>query len=135
MNAAELYDELQELFGIGDWSPSSDKQWYQARMIEIGKLKRLLRSRRLSIEDVHLAARYAHEGQYPIVATWQLLFLIPDARAAARAATQEAEGNPVETALHEAFDLGLGEWADRLMRVDRRDKAAVEVVLKEYQDR
>jgi hypothetical protein len=132
MTAAELYDHLQEMFGIGDWNETSGVPWYRVRMNEIGKLKRTLKSRRISEDDLYLAARYAQAHEIPIPGTWRLFELIGMARV-------EAAHGPATDALQAAIEEAWANddqvWAFQLNNVHRNDKDAVSRVLKEYQER
>ena len=48
-NEAELYDLLQEMFGIGTYDEvAGSEAWFRARMVEVMKLKGLCRRRRAS---------------------------------------------------------------------------------------
>lgn len=132
MTTAELYDELQEMFGIGDWSQAAKIPWFRARMNEIGKLKRTLRSRHVREDDVYLAAVYAREQQIAITATWELFELIPDAKKHAR---QPKTDMGLQAAIQDAIAAGDDDWAVRLENVHPNDPTAVAAVLKEYEDR
>ena len=116
---AQLYDLLQTYFGIGGHDEvlserHTGEPWYKARMTEVGKLKRLLKSRHVDVATMALAAEYAHARRLPITAAWQLVDLIPDARREARQASERPLSERLESAVSEAIAAGEQEWAMRL---------------------
>jgi hypothetical protein len=112
---AKLYDTLQAYFGIGSYDEHCEREpWYKARMNEVGKLKRLLKARHVTVETMAQAAEYAHARHIPITETWQLIDLIPDARRAAREAAQRPLSARLQEAAAAAVDAGEMEWAMRL---------------------
>jgi len=113
---AGLYDLLQTYFGIGSYDEvlGEAEPWYKARMNEIGKLKRLMNSRHVSVETMVEAAEYAHARHLPITATWQLVEVIPDARKAAREAARRLVSERLSEAVSEALAAGEDAWAARL---------------------
>lgn len=131
-NAGELYDLLQVMFGLGDYDEHGDIPWYRARMLEISKLKGMLTKRKATPQQVAVAAHYARDQGLAISAAWQLFELIPEAMVAARRAAQEAAPSELQQAIDEAVKLGLNQWAERLIRVDKADASAV---LKEWRNR
>jgi hypothetical protein len=134
MTPGELWDDLQSKFGLGEWNEGSGTEWWQFRVHEIVKLKAMLRRRRLSVEDVYAAAVYAHDNAIPIVAVWRLFELIPEAKRASRPQRRFA-AHLLQDAIDEALALGEDQWAMRLDQVHRNDKAAIEAVLKEWENR
>lgn len=132
LKPAALYDELQRRFGIGSWDEGTSRiPYFKARMTEIGKLKRMLTSRRTKPEDVMLAAEYASAQRIPIRETWELFALIPDAK---RARRQQAAPTDTAVALQaavaEATEAGATDWAYRLYNADPRSGQAL---LKEWE--
>lgn len=134
---AELYDQLQEMFGIGTYDDSLQREaWHRARMVEIMKLKGLCRRRRCTPKHVSIAAWYAKENRLPIQHSVRLFALIPDAMRAyntsVNASEREAEEREVNVAVNTAMRLGEQEWADRLLRASGSD---VREVLDAWQSR
>jgi hypothetical protein len=118
---AQLYDQLQRMFGIGGFDESTSREaWYQARIAEIGKLKSLCRARRASIQQVAIAAWYAKQTRQPIYQSVNLFPLIPDASRAYFVASAQAQyakdQADLTAAVHEALEAGQTEWAEQLMR-------------------
>ena len=134
MKPGELYDLLQELFGIGDFDDGQGL-WYQSRGVEIGKLKRMLTSRHCTVEEVAEAARYAHGRHIPITQAWQVFQLVPEALRARRLSRAEEEHLALRDARSEAvraaLDLHDTTWADRLMRTPDQH---LETVLQEWRN-
>lgn len=127
---AELHDLLQRLFGIGDYDDlTSQTPYYRTRMHEIVKLKAMLRRRRVRVEDVAVAALWAHAIGKPITASWQIFRLIPQAKIAIREqereARQMAQNATRNAAVIEAMEAGDEPWATRLMNASDRDIDAV----------
>ncbi len=130
---AALYDLLQMRFGIGEWGPDSKDPWFRARMLEIGKLKRLMKSRRVTIEDLAIATWYAEQDGRPISATWQLAKLVPEAR---REFTRVQRVVPdlrqqLDAAAADAWNHGDDGWASRLFTADL---GSAEAVLSQYRE-
>lgn len=130
MTTGDTYDELHQMFGIGNWTETSNKPLWKARMDGIGKLKQMLRHRRVSEEDLLLAARYARDNRLPITATWRLFELIPEAKRA-----KQSKGTDLDLAIAAASAADETDWAIHLMNVDRRDPVAIAAVLQEWEDR
>lgn len=129
----ELYDLLQEQFGIGDYDErTSDVPWYKARLTEIAKLKGMLKRRNATPRQMTIAAWYARERHLPIAASWQLFDLIPEAMKAHRTATSVPAHDVIGSAIDEALKAGETAWAERLARVTGEDAA---VVLQEWRNR
>jgi hypothetical protein len=118
---AALYDLLHDYFGIGGHDDvlaerNDDVPWYKARMNEIGKLKRLMTSRHVTLETMVQVATYAHDQHLPITATWQLIEAIPDARRAAQADARRPLSDRLSEAVSEALAAGEDLWASRLAK-------------------
>jgi hypothetical protein len=130
----ELYDLLQEMFGIGDFD-DGDGLWYRSRGVEIGKLTRMMKSRHCTTDEVATAARYAYERHIPITHSWQLFKLVPEALRAGRLTRAEEEALSLRDArseaIQEALDLHDTTWAERLMRTPDQ---YLSQVLQEWRD-
>lgn len=127
---AQLYDLLQELFGVGTYDDIASRQpWFRARMTEIARLKAMLRKRRVTVEDVAIAAWFAHDRGIPIPATWRLFGLIAEAKRSARERDRQAAAMEREdrrtAAVVEAFNADEHTWAARLINTSDRDLDAV----------
>lgn len=135
-NAAELYDQLQEMFGIGSYDEvAGSEAWYRARMVEVMKLKGLMRRRRATPKHVAIAAWYAKQNRLPIRHSVRLFAVIPEAMRAYAAEVHASEKESMERELNQAIvtamRTGQQDWADRLMRAES-GRAAREV-LNEWQ--
>lgn len=140
MTPGQLYDELHKMFGIGDYDDlvADSKPFHAARMTEIAKLKGMLKRRHCTVEEVHLAARYAQAQGKPISAAWQLFVLVPEAlkyqRDQQRAERVERDARGLAVAIDEAIEAGEHEWAERLMRTPPNHPRAGSV-LEEWRNR
>lgn len=124
---AKLYDLLQEKFGLGDWGPDSTEPWYVARNRETSKLRSMMRRRRMTREDVAVAAWYAERQHLPIAALWQVLDLVTEAKKAYRERDEpnaDAREELLAAAL-QAHQAGEHDWAERLYAADPRQAADV----------
>lgn len=118
LTPAALYDRLHEWFGIGSWDEATSKEpFYRARMNEIGKLKRMLTSRKVKPEAVLEAAEYARRHDVPISEFWQLFDLIAKARREARTGVHDVRAQ-LNAAAAEAQVAGETTWAHRLYNSD-----------------
>jgi hypothetical protein len=120
---AELYDLLQEQFGIGDYDEVvGGTLWHRARMVEIVKLKGLCARRHATIRQVSIAAWYAKEQGLAVSHSARLFAMIPDAMRTynARVAAEKADvqAGELAAAVNAAMAAGEDEWAERLMRAD-----------------
>lgn len=116
---AGLYDLLHIYFGIGDYDDLVSERlgsepWYRCRMTEIGKLKRLMKSRHVDIADMVQAAEYAHSRHLCITASWQVCELVGEARRAAREAERLPLSQRLQDAASQALAVGEDAWAARL---------------------
>lgn len=124
---ATVFDQLHAWFGIGSYDEATSKiPWHRARIVEIAKLKALLKSRRASLAEVLIAAEYARAQHRVIHETWQVFALIPEAmrerfRDAATARREERRAELAD-AIAEATELGETEWAHRLVRAQDSDE-------------
>jgi hypothetical protein len=137
MTDAELWDYLQERFGFGEWDEhTSDVPWWQFRANEIGKLKRMMRRRRVVAVQLTTAADYALAHRKPITGLWQLFALIPEAMAALRRQErldqQAVLAEEVNDVMHEAWEAGDTEMAGRLMRASTAD---AQTLINEWRNR
>lgn len=127
---AELYDQLQQMFGIGSYDEvAGSEAWHRARMVEVMKLKGLCRRRRATVKHVAIAAWYAHQNRLPIRHSVRLFAIIPEAmrayNAEVHATTKEAEERELNQAIVTAMRTGDQEWADRLIRASGKDVRGV----------
>ena len=127
---AELYDLLQEMFGIGTYDEAVGSQaWHRARMVEVMKIKGLCRRRRASVKQVAIAAWYAKQNRLPIRHSVRLFALIPEAmrayNAELRATEREAQERELNQAIVTAMRTGRQDWADRMMRASGKDVRGV----------
>lgn len=128
---AAMYDLLHEWFGVGTYDDvTSSRPFHRERMVEIAKLKGLLKSRRASLAEVYYAACYAREHQKSIHSTWQVFALIPEAmrdrfHQATRRRREDAQVD-LNAAIQEAYDAGEPGWAERLYRATDPTQAITE---------
>lgn len=116
-----MFDLLHFWFGIGSYDEAiTDRPWHRERMVEIAKLKRMLKSRRATLTEVYIAAKYARDNQRNIHSTWQVFALIPEAmRERFRAATntrREEARTELADAIDKALASGDVDLAEQLMR-------------------
>lgn len=122
---AQMVDKLHEMFGIGQADDiASDVPWHRDRMIQIAKLKAMLKSRRASLVEVNIAADYAQAQGKNVHEIWQVFSLIPEAMKARFEKNYNRETGvkheEIQAAITEALELGEDEWADRLMRASNQ---------------
>lgn len=119
----DLYDLLQRDFGIGGSDVGTE--FWRVRMVEIGKMNRIMTSRKASIEQVAIAAWYAKEVRAHCYGVGQLCALIPLARKAYLEALVEQRRaelmSQIQLAVVEALAEDNWEWADALMRATPDD--------------
>lgn len=129
---AQMFDLLHAWFGIGtsDEEAGASQPWYRERIVEIAKLKRLMKSRRATLTEVYRAAQYARRNNRPVHATWQVFALIPEAMRehfrVASEAKRAVEKQRLADVVAEALEAGEPGWADRLMRATDTEKAIAE---------
>lgn len=116
----ELYDLLQELFGLGNWDPDSDVPWWKARQFEVTKIKRSRTARKVELADLALAARYAKAHDEDIRAVTWLYKLIPAAirweNARRRAQTLAELDDLIAEAIAIESEVPGSTWLTRLAR-------------------
>lgn len=117
---SDLYDLLQELFGLGDWDPDSDVPWWKARQHEISKIKRSRTARKVDLEDLALAARYAKaHGEQIKAVTWLYKLISPAIRwenERRRAAALAEVDDLIAEAIAVEAEQPESEWLTRLAR-------------------
>lgn len=75
-----LYENLQQLFGIGNYSELDPHQlWWKYVQVEAAKLKRWSIKRGIAIDDLWLAARYCKVIGVNVTSAFQLADHIRDA--------------------------------------------------------
>lgn len=122
MTEGQLYDDLRERFGIGDWDEAtSTVPFYKYRMTEISKIKAMMKKRRVTVDQLLLAADYAQIHHLPVVALWRVFELVPDALRAQRESNRPSLHDEVWAAVDEAVAAGEQGWADRLMAAANRE--------------
>ena len=121
-NASQLYDLLQEMFGLGDWDEltTSRTPWWKARLLEVGKLKRQMAKQKVTIDQLTRAAWYARRWSIPVRGVWTLVDLIPDADAEYTKVLREVEREDLERqrtwAILAARHIGEEYWEAALLR-------------------
>lgn len=126
----ELYDQLQRLFGMGAYDEVSrrDVDWYQARMRQVVRIKRLRKRRQLAVHQLGLAAYYCRVNHIHIRNAEHLAGYVKNATVAARTAARTDETadllRRVDSAVaYEQENHPAELWADRLVAAS--DKEAV----------
>ncbi|GAB3863253.1 hypothetical protein GCM10028801_30440 [Nocardioides maradonensis] len=113
-SATELFDYLQERFGIGTWDETSDVPFFKYRSLEAGKINSICKRRRTSVEELFMAAQYAADQRMVIRQPFDLLKLIAPARRAQKPKRGEDMVQALLMATKEAVALGMQDWASRL---------------------
>lgn len=134
---SQLFDYLNEAFGVGNYDDVAEsKPWYKVRSSEIGKLKKILRGRRLSVREVYLAGEYCRANQIPVKASQDIFRHIPAALQAWRrdlaAARKQDAATSVLVVIQEAYAVGQVTFAERLMRADELEQQRL---VREWRDR
>lgn len=116
----DLYDLLQELFGLGSWDPDSDVPWWKARQHEVTKIKRSRTARNVDLEDLALAARYAKaHGEQVKAITWLYKLITPAIRwdnERRRAATLAEVDDLIAVAVEIEAEKPESAWLTQLVR-------------------
>lgn len=113
-NATELFEFLQERFGVGDYDESSNLPYFRYRMNQVSRINSMCTKRRVSIEDLYVAAQYAAERRIVIRGPFDLLKHIAPAKRALRAPRGADAAAALIAAVQEANRLGMTDWAARL---------------------
>jgi len=133
-NESALYDLLRAKFGIGSYDEAdANVPWFRARGTEIAKLKSQMKRRRLTIEDLTIAAWFAERDHRPITQVWHLCNIVGEAKRAWRQASQETPHlrRELDAAAAEAHERGDDGWAARLFAADLSTGT---VVLEQWRD-
>lgn len=118
----EVHDLLQEMFGVGTYDDVArpEPPFYRTRMNEISRIKAFARKRRVTPEQLGIAAWFAHQTGVHIRQSIRLFPLIPEAtRAWKRAIAEESRRQAqvvIDQLIEEALAAGEGEWAERFIR-------------------
>lgn len=120
---SDLYDLLREKFGIGEHDDiAGGGDYWRARAVEIGKLKRILARRRTTPAQLGKAVWFAEHTAKPIRAVAHLMPLVAPGIKAWREAEQELARTAALNQLYDvhdrALELGEHEFAERLLRAD-----------------
>jgi len=124
----ELFDLLCRDFGVGDWDEAtSDVPYWKWRVTEVAKVKRVRVARKVTIENLFLAAEYAKvTGRDVRDATWLYPYILDaikwDKERAAAGGELETQ---MATAVDEAMSAGDMEWVGRLTRANGPARAEV----------
>lgn len=120
---SQLFDYLNEAFGVGNYDDVAEsKPWFKVRMNEIGKLKKMLRARRVAVREMFLAAEYCRSHEIPVKASQELFGHIGPAmlewrRNLAIVRNRDA-ATSVQQVIEEAYGVGQVTFAEQLMRAD-----------------
>ena len=119
----DLFDLLQQLFGIGEFEEDGSLQWWQYRQREVSKIKRSRVSRGVSLADLATAAHYckAHGIDVRNV-VWLYQHILPALRWQTRKDAEEADRyleEEMARALQREFERDP-DWYDRLIRAQDR---------------
>ncbi len=122
---SDLFDLLQQLFGVGEFDEDGSLQWWQYRQREVSKIKRSRTSRMVTIADLACAAQYCKAHGIDIRnVTWLYQHILPALRWQTRKDAEEANrylDEEMERALSIEYsatdDAG---WYDRLVRAQDR---------------
>lgn len=130
-NESQLWDQLQELFGLGGYDDAFAKEpYYKFRMRGIGQLKRLMKSRSLTITDVWMTAVYCAGDRRILVRTHsELLSHYREAYDAERSRVLQQKQEDANERLALALDVETDPaWRSRLMRAtpDSRERVLTE---------
>jgi hypothetical protein len=116
----ELYDMLRWMFGLGSWDEfTAEEPWFKARGTEIGKLKRAMTARKVTISEAVLAARYCHRHRTPVLWTTEIFKHLADARREAAEFARGDIGREIEAAIGRERSLARSssdDWVSRLTR-------------------
>jgi hypothetical protein len=118
----QVHDLLQSMFGIGSYDDVARSQppYFKARIDEIGRIKAIAKRRRVSPEQLGIAAWYARRTGVHVRQALRLFPLIPEAQREWNRVVAEQRQADLQHALNdlieEALLCGEGEWAERFIR-------------------
>lgn len=131
-SAGQLYDLLQSWFGFGTWD-ESDIAWWEARNVEIAKLKKLITSRRTSVQQLHTTAKWCRDNNVALRGPAGLFLHMGEALKADANARSQAKADEVNAGIAEAIEFerehhpGEDRWLGQLLRA-QDDKSRREVL-------
>lgn len=116
----QVYDALQEHFGIGSWTEESGIPFWKYRATEVSKITAMMKKRNVSFAELHTAFEFAQQHGRPITESWHLFALVVEAarwrREQAKAPTDVRAA--LDAAAAEAHASGEDGWAQSLLAAD-----------------
>lgn len=134
----QLFDHLHRRFGWGDYDELySDVPYWKWRQIEVTKIKRSLKARRIAVEDVYYATEYCwHHGIRIDAVTWLYQYIYPARSwffARQRALAGESFDDEYEDAMRTAYEQDDQVWVDRLSRAQGQARTEALEAWKQHQ--
>jgi len=117
----ELFDVLARDFGVGDWDEAtSTEPYWSYRATEVAKIRRVRVARKVTVDNLLLAAEYCKAHHYDVRdATWLYRHILAarrwDRDRLADASISQLE-TQITTAVDEAYAAGDMDWVGRLTR-------------------
>lgn len=118
----ELFDLLQTLFGIGDYDADlTAEPYWKWRGLEVAKIKRSLASRKITVKDAALAARYCKAHGIDIRAVTWLYKHLPAAIRWDNERRRQEKSHELDELIEQAIEYEASHptpspWLDRLVR-------------------
>lgn len=115
-NHAQLYDRLQELFGLS-LEPDADEPYFKTRIRSASALKRQMARRGMSFADAWLTARWCADNRVAVRSYVELLDHYRDARDSAAVHDRDVAEAAFQERLQRVLDREVDQKeAARLMR-------------------
>jgi len=126
----QVWNRLHEVFGVGDYDPeTSTKTWTMWRVGEVGALKRLRESRKVTTQELMDAIEYCRAKGIDVRHSSWLYKHIGDATKWARAERATEAVRDVEALIAQAVAIEAEKpdsvWLDRLIRAAGGARAEV----------
>lgn len=126
MSAGRLFDEVQQLLGIGD---AGEEEWSTWRTRQVSMLKKMMTRRGVTSEQVLLCAEYAQSHRLQPATYAGLLRLLPDAEKWGKSRFSEDVDDRISKAIEWEQALSDEEseiWISRFLRATDREAVLAE---------
>lgn len=136
--ASDLVELIHEWWGITEYDEyvRPAPPWWKLRQTEAGKLNRLMKRRRVRLDELVCAAEFCRREGVRVKASQDLFRYVSEAMAVRARRKRELEkvgrDNERQNAISDAFELGLVDIADALLRAT--DDAEIDALIQGVED-
>lgn len=118
---SQVFDALQERYGVGDWEEGKDVPWHEWKRKELIKIKAMRLKRRVSCDELLLAIRYCGARDIDIRAHYLLYEHISAAKRWEKdrlemRSTRGLQASIEQAIQHEMENDPEGPWLYRFLR-------------------